>query len=116
MLDRVEETLKMNRIEHTRNGHSIQLKFGGLSSKIRIRYNPNGDYCSLETRETALAISSCLITLGASLILISNSGFLGMISVCLLVFAALSNALILLVTQIKLLDLKSQLRSSGIYL
>ncbi|KGY09864.1 hypothetical protein NM06_02805 [Vibrio sinaloensis] len=116
MLDRVEETLKMNRIEHNRSGYSIQFKFGGLSSRIRIQYNPNDDFCSLESGETALAISSCLIFLGASLVLISNSGFLGLISACLLVSAALSNALILLVTQIKLLDLKSQLRSSGIYL
>lgn len=116
MLDLVEETLKLNRIEHSRIGDIINLKFGGLSSKIRIKYNASDNSCALESGETTLAISSCLVILGALLILISPSGILGLISVCLLVSGALINVLILLVTQIKLLDLKSQLRCSGIYL
>ncbi|MEJ2763717.1 hypothetical protein VV869_07005 [Photobacterium sp. MCCC 1A19761] len=116
MLQDIEDTLRNNRLKYDRSDNTIRFKFSSLSTKINIDWNEASNSCTLNCGETKLALSSFLVFFSAFLILPSSYGILGYMSAGLLISGGVINLCTLVLTQIKLLDLKAQLRANGIYL
>lgn len=117
MLERIEQVLILNELSYTSSTNIVDIKLGGLASNITIHYNQSTNSYECNSRETFSAFNALfffMLTIhflwnidNEPSNLLVASGFF---------FCSASHALSLIITQIKLLDLKAQLREVGIYL
>ena len=116
MLKRIEDVLDLNGLIYSSSGNSISIKLGGFASKVQITHEPVVNKYMLSSSEGLLMVSTFLLLLSVILLLVSVNNIMGTVAVVLLAASCILNLFIAVITQVKLLDLKTQLREQGIYL
>ncbi|WP_434528235.1 hypothetical protein [Vibrio sp. K4] len=117
MLDKVREILELNNIQYDGENDVVYCKFRKAGSQVRISYDNESMSYKVSTNEflhSINAASSYGFAFAAPYIFdgVSWSWLISALSI----FSGTIAVTQLLLTQFKLLDLKQQLRQSGIYL
>ena len=116
MLQRIEDILDLNGLVYSSSGHSISIKLGGIASQVKITYVPEVNKYMLSSSEGLYMISTFLLLLSVSFILLSTVNIMGTIAIGFMAVGIIMNLFTAVITQVKLLDIKAQLRDEGIYL
>ncbi|MGR5413215.1 hypothetical protein ACPV5T_10495 [Vibrio astriarenae] len=116
ILKRIEQVLELNSLAYEIGGNVIYCKLGGGANEIKIRYQASDNTFRLNYGFwNQVVVFFCTATAFMTLNLILpdwNSHWL----VLLLMITGINTLVVLVITEIRLLDLKIQLREVGVYL
>ncbi|RTZ13413.1 hypothetical protein EJ063_20150 [Vibrio aquaticus] len=117
MLDKVRETLEINNIQYDGESDVVYCKFRKAGSQVKISYDTESMSYKVSTNEFLQSVNAAFsygFAFAAPYIFdgVSWSWLISALSI----FSGTIAVTQLLLTQFKLLDLKQQLRQSGIYL
>ncbi|MBW3695031.1 hypothetical protein EK599_04970 [Vibrio sp. T187] len=117
MLERIENVLSVNELEYKASGNIVDITLGGCAAKITITYDQYTNSYQCNTREKLLSFHTTLFfLLGMQSLWYANGALWDLIMPMSFFFTSAFSALSLIITQIKMLDLKAQLREVGVYL
>ncbi|WP_394154374.1 hypothetical protein [Vibrio maritimus] len=117
MLDKVRDILELNDIPFDVHKDAVHCKFRRAGSKVKISYDSARSSCKVSSNELIQAINTAFSFAFAFAV---PHIFVGVewnwVISALLIFTGTIAFTQLIFTQFKLLDLKQQLRQSGVYL
>ncbi|EHZ7344922.1 TPA: hypothetical protein ACGUW9_004461 [Vibrio vulnificus] len=117
MLERIEKILVLNDIAYESGESTMYVKLGGLSSKVKIRYDYADNTYKLSCGELRMFISSIIFfCLAFNTLIQGNLGLWNGYAAGLMFAVAIGNLFSVIVTNIQMLDLRAQLRQEGVHL
>ncbi len=117
MLERIEKILDLNDIAYESGESTMYVKLGGLSSKVKIRYDYADNTYKLSCGELRMFISSIIFfCLAFNTLIQANLGLWNGYAAGLMFAVAIGNLFSVIITNIQMLDLRAQLRQEGVYL
>ncbi|EMC0407039.1 hypothetical protein VBP81_001025 [Vibrio fluvialis] len=117
MLERIEKILDLNDIAYESGESTMYVKLGGLSSKVKIRYDYADNTYKLSCGELRMFISSIIFfCLAFNTLIQANLGLWNGYAAGLMFAVAIGNLFSVIVTNIQMLDLRAQLRQEGVYM
>lgn len=117
MLERIEKVLDINDINYDSAESTIYIKFGGLSSRVKIMYDYASNTYKFSCGEMRMFISSIIFfCMAFNTISQTNLGLWNGYAAGLMFAVAIGNLFSVISTNIQMLDLRAQLRREGVFL
>ncbi|MEF1310484.1 hypothetical protein QTO01_10290 [Vibrio mytili] len=117
MLERIEKILALNDIAYESSESTMYVKLGGLSSRVKIKYDYADNSYKFSCGELRMFISSIIFFCMAFNTLSQvNLGLWNGYAAGLMFAIAIGNLFSVIATNIQMLDLRAQLRQEGVYL
>ncbi len=117
MLERIEKVLDLNDIAYESSESTMYIKLGGLSSRVKNKYDYANNSYKVSCGELRMFISSLIFFCLAFNML--SQGALGLwngYAAGLMFAVAIGNLFSVVSTNVQMLDLRAQFRQEGVYL
>tara|TARA_Y100001956_G_scaffold66375_2_gene67887 strand:- start:432 stop:797 length:366 start_codon:yes stop_codon:yes gene_type:complete len=117
MLERIEKVLDLNDIAYESSKSTMYVKLGGLSSRVKIKYDYATNAYKFSCGELRMFVSSIIFfCMAFNTLYQANLGIWNGYAAGLMFAVAIGNLFSVISTNIQMLDLRAQLREKGVYL